>query len=151
MDLSFQEKSVFGSLGITILLFGSYFIEVMQALTSDSPNSLDNLPSTLVGYIIAIVIVEAIYHIAIAMGSKNEEEDERDKLISARATQISYYVLAAGSIGIVGHILILVTIGESFSKFQLHPIYLANLIFFAFIISEVVGFAMQLYYYRRGV
>ena len=52
----------------------------------------------------------------------------------------------------VGHTLISVFRENSGAELVLHnPILTANFIILSFILAEVVGFAMQLYYYRRGV
>ena len=152
MDLSFQEKSILGSLIITIGLFGFYFIEVFQAVTAENSSAMVSLPFVLVGVVIAVVAVEVVYHVLIALVSKPEDEDERDKLIEAKATRISYFVLAVGCLMAVGHSMISVFFEDSVTtRVVANPILTANLVILAFILAEVVGFAMQLYYYRRGV
>lgn len=152
MDMSFQEKSILGSLVITLCLFGAYFIQVFKVFTADSSGAVAVLPFTLIGIVVAVVVVEVIYHIAIALASRDEGEDERDRLIEAKATRFSYYILATGSITAAGYMLISAFLDHSAgdSSFQT-LIAAANMIIFSFILSEVVGFALQLYYYRRGV
>ena len=152
MDMSFQEKSIAGSLVITILVFGWYFSELFKILMSDSSERLAGLPFVLVGVIIAVVFVEIVYHSAIALMSKPEDEDERDRLIEAKSARIAYFVLATGCILTIGHTLIGVyfeaDIGD---RLVLNPILTANYILMSFVLSEITGFGMQLYYYRRGI
>ena len=151
MDLSFQEKSILGSLVITLGLFGYYFFKVFEVFMYGTSETSLSLPFILIGVVAAVVAVEIVYHILIALASKPETEDERDKLIEAKATRISYFVLAAGCLTAVGHSMISVFAEDSaLDRTIQNPIMTANLIILAFILAEVVGFAMQLYYYRRG-
>ena len=152
MDLSFQEKSILGSLIITVGLFGYYFIQVFEALMEGSSGSIVLLPFTLAWVVGVVIAVEIVYHILIATASTPEDEDERDQLIEAKATRISYFVLVAGCLFTMGHTIINVFVEDQVEDRVLNnPIMTANFILLSFILAEVVGFAMQLYYYRRGV
>lgn len=104
----------------------------------------------LVGIVIAIVIAEIVYHIAIAIPpAKDEtelEEDERDKLIEWRAESWSGFVLGAFTIMAIGHIVI----REAFFA-PADIMVVAHILIGGMVASEVVKCAMQLFYYRRGV
>ena len=151
MSFSFQEKSIFGSLVITIGLFSYFFIAVFEALASPTEAATARLPGLLIGVVIAVIVVEATYHILIAILSRPEDEDERDRTIEAKATRISYFVLVAGLLTAVGHSLLAAMLGFPANEQLIEgPVLLASLVVCAFILAEVVGFAMQLYYYRRG-
>ena len=141
-----------GSLLITTALFGWYFLQVFEVLTGSFSGSATTLPFVLVGVIVAVVIIEVVYHVVIAVGKRPEDADERDVLIEAKATRIAYFVLAAGCISIDGHTILNAYLhaGDTNQPF-VNAIMTANYILLAFILSEIVGFAMQLYYYRRGV
>lgn len=151
VDWSFQEKSICGSLVITVGLFSYYFLEVYEVLTSGISSSVYRLPIALIGVIVAMVAVEVVYHILIAVGSGPENEDERDRLIEAKATRYSYFVLATGCVTTVGHAMFAGYFDAAGRAELVHgPIMIANFIVLSFVLAEVVGFAMQLYYYRRG-
>lgn len=152
MDLSFQEKSILGSLVITVIVFAYYFLEVFKVFTADTSYAAASLPPLLIGVVIAIVIIEAVYHSLIALRSRPEREDERDRLIEAKATRIAYYVLVTGCVLTIGHATISAYLYQDVPGRALAgPIITANFVLFFFIVAEIVGFAMQLYYYRRGV
>lgn len=152
MDMSFQEKSIIGSLVITVGLFGGYFLKVFEAFTSRSSDAVAGLPGTLVGVVITVVIVEVVYQVAIAILGGEEDSDERDRLVDARATRISYYVLAAGCITTIGHMMFSAMVGEWLPEGVTQtPIFIANMLVFSFILAEIIGFSMKLFYYRRGV
>lgn len=152
MDLSFQEKSIAGSLIITVVLFGWYFLQVFKVLAGDSSETSDVLPLVLIGVVVTLILVEIIYHVLIAVGSRPEDGDERDALIEAKATRIAYFVLAAGCITTIGHTILNASIEPDMAdRVYVNPIMTANYILLSFILAEITGFAMQLYYYRRGV
>ena len=152
MDWSFQEKSICGSLVVTAGLFSYYFLKVFEVLASGTSSAVYGLPFVLIGVIIAMVVVEVVYHVLIALRSEPETEDERDRLIEARATRYSYFVLVAGCVTTVGHAMFAGFFDAAGQADLLHsPIMITNFIILSFVLAEVVGFAMQLYYYRRGI
>jgi len=151
MDLSFQEKSILGSLAITIFLFGAYFIEVFEMVTTNNSSGILTLPARLIGIVLSVVAVEVVYKIVIAIFANDEGTDERDRLIAAKATQVSYYILAVGAVSAVGHLFFSTLYGATDGISPQTTILAANLIVFSFILAEVVGFSLQLFYYRRGV
>ena len=153
MDLSFREKSIAGSLIITVGLFGYYFIKVFEVLVERSSERLQELPALLLGIVIAVVVVEIAYQAAIALNSGNADEtDERDSLIAARSTRVAYFVLAAGSVTTIGHATLAGVFAERVGDTVMaSPIMTANFVLVSFILAEITGFAMQLFYYRRGI
>lgn len=109
------------------------------------------LPARLMGIVLSVVAVEVVFHIVIAIFAKDEGTDERDRLIAAKAAQISHYSLAVGCLTAVGH-LVFATLQEAAVGVSLQSAILAaNVIVFSFILAEVVGFSLQHFYYRRGV
>ncbi|MGI9261566.1 MAG: hypothetical protein ACR2QR_06010, partial [Woeseiaceae bacterium] len=133
-------------------LFGWYFIQVFKVLTSNSSEAAATLPMVLVGVVITLILIEIAYHVVIAVGSRPEDGDERDALIEAKATRIAYFVLAAGCVTTIGHTILNVYIEPDMAdRLLVNPIMTANFILLSFILAEITGFAMQLYYYGRGV
>lgn len=142
MNISFKEKSIWASLIITIIVFGYYFVRVVSIFKEPVPDT-----STLIGVFITMVvlmiIIQIVSQITLAIAFKkeaNEGFDERDKLISLKATRISYWILI---LGVVNTILYLV-LGTS-------PLLAANILWFMFIIAEICGDSIKLFYYRRGI
>ena len=150
MDISYQEKSILGSLVITVALFSYFFAAVVDALQG-AAGAVEELPFVLIGVVLAVIAVEAVYHIVIALLEKPADEDERDRLIDARATRISYFVMVAVNLTIVGHSLFWSVFGNGRADNAAQsPVIIASLVICSFIVAEIVGFAVQLYYYRRG-
>ena len=152
MDMTFQEKSIAGSLLFIAVLFSYYFSEVYQVVSADSAEGLIRLPFIAIGVVVALIVLEAVYHAVIAVHRKPEDPDERDALIEARASRIGYFVLLAANIFVVGH-LMLNGIFEFAGRDDVlgTPIMAANFVLFSIIIAEIARFAAQLVFYRRGV
>ena len=139
--MSYKEKSILASLILTVIIFGIYFIKVFATM-STTDSGLVNSIVLFIGAVLYIVILEIIVHIILPIFYKNEHkdsDDERDKLIQLKATRISYFILVFG--------MFITTISLLLS---LTPLLISNIILLSFIIAEITGFSIQLYYYRKG-
>lgn len=144
MNLSYKEKSLWVSLLTVLYVFGHYFTHAYQVLKS--PQVEDSATIRMFIWAIAIlVIIHAICHGILASMFKKESEqkdDERDKLIELKATRVSYFILVFG-VWVAGLNSILL---DSISL-----IFTLHILLFFLVLAEIVGFALQLVYYRRGV
>lgn len=93
--------------------------------------------------IVVRIIIQIVFHIINAIATREEKvpvTDERDKLISLKATRNSYYVFTSGFVLAV----ISLAIGM--------PVYG---IFIAFVatglLAELMDNGSQIYYYRKGI
>ena len=82
MNLSYQEKSIWGSMIGTLLMCGYYFAT-----------------GHLIFSVVMLIVVEIIYNIALAIRSVPEPKDERDRLIEAKAYRNAYLALVTGVVG----------------------------------------------------
>ncbi len=92
MAMSYQEKSILGSLLAFVVVFGSYFVAVLRDL--GRPDFEGGTFGRLVFAVIAIVLIEIAYHIVLALESKPEPKDERD--VPDRMQGISKRLLPIG-------------------------------------------------------
>ncbi len=145
MNLSLKEKSLWISLGATMLFFGYYFFKVSRSLLKEG-----RLDDSFIGFFITVVIfavaTKIVLHWLLAITLGKEElnaamgpEDERAKIIELKASQISYLILATG---------VWITGGSMF--FSATPMIMANIIMAFFIVAEATSFAIQLVYHRKG-
>ena len=139
MNKSFQEKSIWISLVTISLIFGYYFVRVFQIAFQDEINVIKNTV-LLISVIVMVIIVEVVFHIILALRTRPEAKDERDRLIELKATRNAYFLLVFGIFLSIG------SIAASVSTFIM-----AHIIMFFFIISEIAKFLTQLFYYRRGI
>lgn len=134
MNLSYREKSIWGSLIAILVVFGYYFA-TLAAPANGSQFDAANV-GRLVLAVIAIVVIEIVYHILISVRSKPEPKDERDIRIEGKSYRNAYFLLASGAF---------------LSPFAATPFAIANMILLSMAIAEIGGFLTQLFYYRRGL
>jgi len=139
MNISFKEKSIWTSLIITIIVFGYYFTRVFNQTTDDSAN----LIVLFVGVVIAMIILEIVSHIILAVIYKkevNESSDEREKLIELKGIRISYWILIFGIFQAIVSLLM-----------NKPPLMVANIILLFFVFAQIFGESIKLYFYRKGI
>ena len=142
LNMSFEEKSTWVSLAIISFVFVGYFSQVYQGLISGTLDKADVF-GLFIGAVASIIVLEIVLHIVIAILNVKDADqpgDERDRLFSMRAGNISGWVLGIGVLTISAH---------TFMQ-ELDPLWVANLLLFAVFVSQVVSYALQIFYYRRG-
>jgi hypothetical protein len=150
MDLSYQEKSILGSLLAMVVVYGYYFASVLRdaARPEFDGGSLGRLMLT----VIAIIVIEIAYHIALALESKTEPKDERDVLIECKAYRNAYFLLAVGAGLVITWVIVAGLVRDAApTRIILTPFITVNLVLFAMVMAETVKFLTQLFYYRWGV
>jgi hypothetical protein len=121
MNLSYQEKSIWGSLIATLIVCGRYFATGYRA----GP----------IGTVTLLVVIQVVAQIAIALAAKPEPKDERDRLIETRGYRNGYLFLVLGTI-VCMNIGVRLTVGALLT---------------ALMSAEIGKSITQLFYYRRGV
>jgi hypothetical protein len=87
-----------------------------------------------------MVVVIVAGHIAVALASRPEGRDERDRLIEWRAESNSGWLLATG-----------VLAGITCMILSVPNLWTAHLLLLSLVLSELLKLAIQLVYYRRGL
>lgn len=142
LNVSFKEMSTWISLAIITFIFVGYFSQVYQGLMEGTLDKGDVL-GLFTGVVVSIIVLEIALQIVIAiLNVKNADQpnDERDRLFSMKAGNISGWVLGFG---------VLIISAQTFIR-DLDPLWVANLLLFAVFVSQVVSYALQIFYYRRG-
>ena len=130
MSLSYQEKSIWGSLITILFVYGYYFAGLGLA---KSPG-LDL--GRMVTAVVAVVAIEIVYHIVIAVASGVERKDERDVAIEGKSYRNAYFLLAGGACA---------------TAFTSSPFLTGNVALLSLVLAEITKFTTQLFLYRRGV
>lgn len=146
MDLSFEEKSAWGSLlaiGVASWLF---FPDAIQHLSAGGDFS--ELMRKVVFVIGVIIVIEIVYHSIAASSSNEHDADERDRHISLRADRNAGCVLAVGVVIIVAQITLssLTPRAPQLGSIDLVAVYLL----LALTASEASKLLWQIWYYRTG-
>ncbi|MDG1441096.1 MAG: hypothetical protein P8R02_00260 [Pseudomonadales bacterium] len=143
--MSYKEKGLIASLGVTLLIFGWYFYGAFSNL------SLNPEPPRLGAIIILIVLViisEGIIQSFVALKNKSSLEDERDKLIESISYRYSY-----GFLCVCIWFLMMQNLLDTWFDNHLiftSPYGMFHFLLLFFVLSEVIRFGTQLYYYRKG-
>ena len=139
MNKSFEEKSIWISLLTISLIFGYYFVRIVQMVSQDDINVAQSIV-LLISVIVMVITVEVVFHIIIALRDRPQALDERDRMIELKATRNAYFVLVFG-----------IFLPMAGIAAQVRPFIVAHVIMFIFVLSEITKFLTQLFYYRRGI
>jgi hypothetical protein len=135
--MSFREKAAWISLISMAGIYGFYFWSVIR-----SGRASDAHVGGLLGTIIALVIVQTVLTIAVALFAPKEAQaprDEREKLIELRATRVAYAGLATG-----------IAFAVFFAAFTPPIIFGANSLLFILVATEIMRSSCQILQYRRS-
>ena len=136
--LSYQEKSLYGTLAADLLVYIPYFLYVMH-----HPTTLTHIVGTIILLIVAQIILQSI----IAIASRNRITDERDRQIAGLGFRNAYFALVGMMLTGMG---LLWLHGDS-----LHPnhmgLHFLSVFFGMIVISELVKIISQLIAYRRSI
>jgi len=150
MDMSYQEKSILGSLLAFVVVFGYYFAAVLRDLGRHE--FVGGMVGRLVGAVIAIVVIEIVYHIVLALESEPEPKDERDVLIECKAYRNAYFLLASGAFLVIAWVIMANLVRDAApTRIAVTNFITVNLVLFFMVVADVMKFLTQLFYYRRGV
>ena len=150
MNLSYQEKSILGSLLAVVVVYGYYFASVLRDLSH--PEFGAGNVARLILAVVAIVVIEIVYHIVLALESKVEAKDERDILIECKAYRNAYFLLATGAFLVIACVILADLLREPApTRIVMTPFLTVNLVLFFMALAELMKFVTQLFYYRRGV
>lgn len=147
MDLSFEEKSAWGSLAAISLLSFWYFPKALAVVrAADSPVALVAISAI---WIVLLIIVEVVYHAVIAATAPAAagRTDERDRLINLKAERNASFVLGFGLFWLIGWIVIQSVVGAETVP---QPLEIVVFILLAITISEIAKLASQIWHYRVG-
>jgi hypothetical protein len=136
--MSFREKSAWISVISMSGIYGFYFWSVFHATPKLGSFYFGGLLET----IIALVVVQVVLSIAVAIFAPKEAQaprDERDKLIELRAMRVAYAGLAT-SVGLACF----------FGAFNPPIVFNTNALLFILVTAEILRFAYQIVQYRRG-
>jgi hypothetical protein len=142
LNMSWEEKSTWVSLLILLFVFTGYFSHVFEGLATDSLNKVE-ATGLFIGAVISVVVLQIALHIVVAIFNVKDADrpmDERDRLFSIKAGNVSGLVLGVAVLTIASHAFLVEPSG----------LLVANLLLFAVFISQIVSYVLQLFYHRRG-
>ena len=147
---SFREKSAWITLGVLLVVFVPYFSFIFQLFAAERL-----LAGAVLGAFVAatvfMILLESVSHIALAICSRSEHQDERDRAIELKSFRVAYGILAVTAFCAIGAIVLLaLSYGDSPVVPWLAPVFLSQVFFFCFVLAEVGKYLTQAICYRRG-
>jgi hypothetical protein len=137
--VSFREKAAWISLASMSGIYAIYFWSVLPSGLRPAISHFGGL----LGTVIALVVVQTVLTVAVAISAPREAKaprDERERLIDLRATRIAYGALAGS-----------VACACFFGGFNPPIIFNANALLFILVVAEILRSGCQIVQYRRGV
>ena len=138
MNASFEEKSVWIQLISMVLMLGGYFVVAGTMLAGGVSQIVAFVPLFVVAVVLQVVLMVVGYTV-VAIASRPEGRDERDRLIEWRSESHSGWLLAVGVLAAVTALV-----------FPIDRVWIADLLLMSLFASQVLKFVLQLISYRRG-
>ena len=139
--MSFRGKSAWASLLIYLAVYGYYFWRLFGVVQAGHAETF-HYGALLTQLIVLLVILEIVLQIAIALPRPKEAQaarDEREKLIMYKATRVAFHVAMIGA-----------ALGAVASSLGATGFYVANGLFLAMVLAEIVRAGGQIVYFRLG-
>ena len=134
-SLTFQEKSLYGSLAAEVLVYGAYFVHNHHTTANH-----------VAGLIFGIIVLQIIIQSIIAIVTRNRLTDERDRLIAFRGYRAGYFALVTGILSALTLLWAHAVAG------LINPnhaaIHFINVLFAVLVLAELVKTITQLVSYR---
>ncbi len=138
--LSYQEKSLYGTLAADLIVYVPYFVYVIH-----HPTTLTHIVGTIILLIVAQIILQSI----IAIATRNRITDERDRQIAGLGYRNAYFALVSMILFGMGLLWLHTINGElPINHMGLHFL---SVFLGMTVISEIVKIVTQLVAYRRSI
>ena len=139
-SLSYREKTLYASLAGELIVYGPYFFLHQQ-------NSVNKVA----GMIVAIIVLEIVLQLAIAVFTRNRVTDERDRLIELRGYRAGYLTLASlMSVGL-GMLWFHATFGHLQLDNRMMGLHFLSVFFGMLVLADITKTAAQIVAYRRAI
>jgi hypothetical protein len=139
MAASFEEKSVWVQLIAMVIGLGAYFV-IAARMMAEGVTALPAYAGLFIAATVFMVVLLIVGHILAAVSGRVEGRDERDRIISWRAEHNSSWLLATGVLCAITAMVI-----------GIEPVWVVHCLFASLVASEILGYLLQLVYYRRGL
>ena len=140
--MSFREKRAWVTLVTLIVVLILFFLHISPRRMLAPPQDLWVL-HVLMLMIATFLTIEIVAYIIMRIRSPRDArtpKDERDQLIELKSTAVAYYAFAILSLSSI-----FVTLHTG-----ANTVGIGFVVLLSFVVSEIVNYAMRIYYYRRG-
>ena len=139
-NLSYQERTLWGSLVVELVVYLPYFFFHHQ-----------NSVAKVAGMIFAIIVLQIILQSIIAAATRHRMRDERDKLIQLRGYRAGYLTFVSLMLLGLAMLWFHTTRGEFPIHGQMLALHFLSVFYGILVISDIVKTVAQIVAYRRGL
>ncbi len=143
--MAFREKSAWISLLATLAIYGAYFVFYARGVAFGGPFAMSAEAGLAV---VALVVLQIIGLTVVSILSPREAkapEDERERMIQLRARSAAYLTLQVGAVAAAASVYFARGLGEGGGWV------IANVVFGALAVAQVIQYLAVILGYRRGV
>ncbi len=141
-SLSYQEKSLYGSLAAELIVYVPYFLF-----------HHDNSVVKVAGMIVGIIVLQIILQTLIALFTRNRVTDERDRLIQLRGYRAGYFAVVTLMVLGLGMLWFHTTVAPENMRVHANGmgLHFLSVFFGILVISDIVKTVTQIVAYRRAI
>ena len=141
----YQERNIWASLVVSVIGVSVYAVLVLQQAGDGALTDVDWVPLmlwTIGGSIVAAIAVSIVWGILAGMRDPDGvgRSDQRDRDISHMSTRVGQAFLVIAGLGVI-----------ALCAFEADWFWIANVMFFGFALSSIVGGVASVIAYRRGL
>ncbi len=138
--MSFQEKSTWIEFLCVALVYGGYFVSMVQRVQSTPVENI-GYQATMFTTVGALVVLVIAAHVVVTIVSRDRDDaaDERDRAINRQGEYLGGFVLGGGAL-----------LAMAQAMLEIHQFWIANTLLAALVLSELVSSACKIVLYRRG-
>lgn len=145
-----SRKSAWASLAVMLVVFVPYFVHVFRLFGRGELKGgavLGQFISAVLFQILLLIVV----HIAIAIQSRQEQTDERDRAIEATSYKIAYLALISSFfVAIPSAISLVFALNPALVSSLVGLPFLSQLLLLCFVTAEAMKYCAQIVCYRWG-
>ncbi len=135
---SFEEKSVWIQL-VSVMLSMLLYIGIAWRMTASGDTEISDFGIPLIAAAIFVIVLNAVGHAIAAIVSRQDIQDERDRLFELRAGSRASWVVSVFVFAAIGALIL-----------EVDPVWIGHLLLCSLFASELVKNTLCLLYYRRG-
>ena len=139
-SLSYQERSLWGSLAAELIVYIPYFL-IHRAGTVNN----------VAGMIVSIIVLQIILQSLIAAFTRHRTTDERDRLIELRGYRAGYLTVVSVMVVGLGALWLHTVTGTFPLQGQPLAMHFLSVFFGVLVIGDVAKTVAQIVSYRRGL
>jgi hypothetical protein len=148
LSMSFREKSAWASLAVMVVVYVPYFVRVSRLFGRGELKGgvlLGQFMSAVVFQVLLLIIV----HIVIAIQSRQQQADERDRGIEATSYKIAYLALISSLfVALPSAISLVIALKPALASSLLALPFISQVLLLCFVMAETMKYCAQIVCYR---